>query len=278
MSTETGTGPTTRTTSTVESAINRRRSEGGGALIGYLPVGFPTLTESIDAAVAIANSGVDILELGLPYTDPVMDGPVIQAATQLALANGFRLRHGIEAVAAITAQVNVPVLVMTYWNPILQYGVDRFADDLLAAGGAGLITPDLIPDDSSAWVGASTRTGLDRVFLAAPSSSDERLRQAVEASRGFVYAVSTMGITGARGDVDSAARVLVERLRAAGSTSACVGLGISTPDQVREILAYADGAIVGSALVKALSDGGVPAVAALARDLAAGARDIRPAS
>nr|WP_244285862.1 tryptophan synthase subunit alpha [Cryobacterium zongtaii] len=254
-----------------------RRAAGGGALIGYLPVGFPTLTESIDAAVAIATSGVDILELGLPYSDPVMDGPVIQAATQQALANGFRLRHGFEAVAAITGQVDTPVLMMTYWNPVLQYGVDRFADDLAAAGGAGLITPDLIPDDAQTWLDASERAGLDRVFLAAPSSSDERLVQAVTRSRGFVYAVSTMGITGARSDVDSAARVLVTRLREAGSVNACVGLGISTPAQVREVLEYADGAIVGSALVKSLSVGGVDAVATLAAELAAGARDIRAA-
>jgi len=267
----------TTTPSTVESTIALRRQQGSGALIGYLPVGFPSLSESIDAAVALVAGGVDILELGLPYSDPVMDGPVIQAATQQALAGGFRLRHGIEAVAAITAQVDAPVLVMTYWNPILQYGVDRFSDDLQAAGGAGLITPDLIPDDAADWLAASDRNGLDRVFLAAPSSSDARLEQAVQASRGFVYAVSTMGITGARGDVDSAARVLIDRLRAVGSTSACVGLGISTPSQVREILGYADGAIVGSALVKALADGGVPALTALARDLAAGARDIRPA-
>jgi tryptophan synthase alpha chain len=156
----------------------------------------------------------------------------------------------------------------------VQYGVDRFADDLAAAGGAGLITPDLIPDEAGDWLAASARTGLDRVFLAAPSSSDARLRQAVEASRGFVYAVSTMGITGARTDVDSAARGLLERLRAAGATSACVGLGISTAEQVREILGYADGAIVGSALVKALSDGGVEGVATLARQLASGAVDV----
>jgi tryptophan synthase alpha chain len=269
--------PTTNT-SAVEAVIAAKRASGGGALIGYLPVGFPTLSESIDAAVAIANSGVDVIELGLPYSDPVMDGPVIQAATQQALANGFRLRHGFEAIAAITAQVDTPVLIMTYWNPVLQYGVDRFADDLAAAGGAGLITPDLIPDDADAWLAASERAGLDRVFLAAPSSSDERLVQAVTQSRGFVYAVSTMGITGARSDVDSAARVLVERLRTAGSTSACVGLGISTPAQVREVLQYADGAIVGSALVKALADGGVDAVATLAGELAAGSRDIREAS
>jgi len=277
-----GTGATTTgtngtATSAVEKTIALRREAGSGALIGYLPVGFPSLAESIDAAVAIVNNGVDILELGLPYSDPVMDGPVIQAATQKALAGGFRLRHGFEAVKAITAQVDAPVLVMTYWNPVVQYGVDRFADDLLAAGGAGLITPDLIPDEASAWLAASERTGLDRVFLAAPSSSDARLAQAVAASRGFVYAVSTMGITGARSDVDSAARVLIDRLRAAGSTSACVGLGISTPEQVREILGYADGAIVGSALVRALAEGGVSAVGALAQQLAAGTRDIRPA-
>ena len=266
------------TVSTVEQTIARRRTEGGGALIGYLPVGFPTLTESIDAAVALVANGVDIIELGLPYSDPVMDGPVIQAATQQALANGFKLRHGFEAVKAITAQVDAPILVMTYWNPVVQYGVERFAEDLRAAGGAGLITPDLIPDEAADWMTASVRTGLDRVFLAAPSSSDARLVQAIEASRGFVYTVSTMGTTGARAGVDSAARILVERLRAAGCTSACVGLGISTPEQVREILGYADGAIVGSALVKALTDGGVTAVARLALELAAGASDIRPAS
>jgi len=258
--------------SAVEKVIAERKAAGSGALIGYLPVGYPNLEESIEAAVAIVENGVDILELGLPYSDPVMDGTVIQQATQKALANGFRLSDGFEAVAAITARVSAPVLVMTYWNPVMQYGVERFADDFLAAGGSGLITPDLIPDEAHDWIEASTRTGLDRVFLAAPSSTDARLKQAVELSSGFVYAVSTMGITGARADVDSAARALVARLRDAGSTSACVGVGISTGDQVREVLQYADGAIVGSALVKALADGGVGAVARTASDLAAGAK------
>jgi len=256
--------------SRVEDVIAARKAAGSGALVGYLPVGFPDLKTSIDAAVALVENGVDIIELGLPYSDPVMDGPVIQRATQAALVDGFKLGHGFEAVAAITARVDAPILVMTYWNPVLQYGVDRFADDLLAAGGAGLITPDLVADEASEWLAASDRTGLDRVFLAAPSSTDVRLRQAVERSRGFVYAVSTMGITGARADVDQAARSLVARLRDAGSTSACVGVGISTGDQVREVLGYADGAIVGSALVSALADGGVPAVARAAAALAAG--------
>jgi tryptophan synthase alpha chain len=257
---------------TAGPVIRRRNDEARGALIGYLPVGFPTLDESVDAAVALVENGVDVLELGLPYSDPVMDGPVIQAATQQALANGFRLTHGFEAVRRITERVDAPVLIMTYWNPVVQYGVDRFADDLAAAGGAGLITPDLIPDEAAEWIAASERTGLDRVFLAAPTSTDARVRQAVDASRGFVYAVSTMGITGARSDVDEAARTLVTRLGDAGSPASCVGLGISTAKQVAEVLEYADGAIVGSALVKALADGGVPAAGELAAELARGTR------
>lgn len=256
--------------SRVADTIAQRNREAGGALIGYLPAGFPDLETSIEAAVALAENGVDVIELGLPYSDPVMDGTVIQAATQQALAGGFRLRDGFTAVREITERVDIPVLVMTYWNPVLQYGVDRFADDLLAAGGAGLITPDLIPDEGADWLAASDRTGLDRVFLAAPSSTDERLRSTIANSRGFVYAVSTMGITGARSDVDTAARTLVARLRDAGATSTCVGLGISSAAQVAEVLEYADGAIVGSALVKALADGGVARAGRVAAELAAG--------
>ena len=257
---------------TVGPVIARRNDEASGALIGYLPVGFPDFDESVEAAVAIVENGVDVLELGLPYSDPVMDGPVIQAATLQALDNGFRIADGFEAVRRITDRVEAPVLIMTYWNPVVQYGVDRFADDLAAAGGAGLITPDLIPDEAADWIAASERTGLDRVFLAAPTASDARLELAVESSRGFVYTVSTMGITGARSDVDVAARTLVARLAEAGSPASCVGLGISTAAQVAEVLEYADGAIVGSALVKALAEGGVAAVGELAAELARGTR------
>ncbi|MDO9398812.1 MAG: tryptophan synthase subunit alpha [Herbiconiux sp.] len=261
---------TNTTASPVASAIARAKSERAGALVGYLPVGFPDLQGSIDAAVALVDNGFDVLELGLPYTDPVMDGPVIQAATVQALAQGTRLHHAFEAVEAIRNRVDAPVLLMTYWNPVLQYGVDRFADDLVSAGGAGLITPDLTVDSGADWIAASDRTGLDRVFLAAPTSTDERLRLAIENSRGFVYTVSTMGITGARADLDAAARTLVDRLRAQGGESLCVGIGISTAEQIAEILGYADGAIVGSALVRALGDEGVPAVGRLAATLARG--------
>lgn len=258
--------------SRVAAAIDAAHAAGRGAFVGYLPLGFPDLQTSIDAAVLLAESGADILELGPPYSDPVMDGTVIQEATQVALAGGFRLRDTFTAVREITRRVDVPVLVMTYWNPVTQYGVDRFADDLAAAGGAGLITPDITPDSASEWIAASERTGLDRVFLAAPTSSDERLDMIVAASTGFVYTVSTMGITGERTELDAAARRLVERMRAraTGPLRACVGIGISTPDQVAGVLDYADGAIVGTALVRALRDGGLDGLGETARALSAG--------
>ncbi|MET0672272.1 MAG: tryptophan synthase subunit alpha [Microbacterium pygmaeum] len=261
------------TGSRVAAAIDAAKAAGRGAFVGYLPLGFPDLQSSIDAAVALAENGADVLELGPPYSDPVMDGTVIQEATQTALAAGFRLRDIFPAVREITRRVEVPVLVMTYWNPVLQYGVDRFADDLLAAGGAGLITPDITPDSATEWIAASERTGLDRVFLAAPTSTDERLDMIIGASTGFVYTVSTMGITGERTELDAAARRLVERMRSrpgAEDLRACVGIGISTADQVAGVLEYADGAIVGTALVRALRDGGPQALAETARTLSDG--------
>ena len=257
-------------TSRVAAAIDAAHADGRGAFIGYLPLGFPDLQTSIDAAVALAENGADILELGPPYSDPVMDGTVIQEATQAALAGGFRLRDTFTAVAEITRRVDVPVLVMTYWNPVLQYGVDRYADELRAAGGAGLITPDITPEAASEWIAASERTGLDRVFLAAPTSTDERLDLIVENSTGFVYTVSTMGITGERAELDAAARTLVGRLRERGAEHACVGIGISNAAQVADVLGYADGAIVGTALVRALRDGGLEGLGEAARALAAG--------
>lgn len=257
--------------SSVRTAIAEATAAGRGVLVGYLPAGFPTVDESIEAVVALAEGGADIIELGVPYSDPVMDGVVIQRATNEALENGFRVRDVFTIISAVTARVDVPILVMTYWNPIVQYGVERFATDLAAAGGAGLITPDLIPDEAAEWISASDAHGLDRVFLAAPSSTDERLAATVTASRGFVYAVSTMGITGTRDDLDAAARGLVERLRAVGADSVCVGVGISNAEQVASVCEYADGAIVGSLLVKTLADDGVDAVRRVTAALAAGA-------
>jgi tryptophan synthase alpha chain len=256
--------------SPLAAAIDAAHADGRGAFIGYLPIGYPDLRTSIEAAVALADNGADIIELGPPYSDPVMDGPVIQEAAQAALDAGFKVRDLFPAIREITDRAGVPVVVMTYWNLVVQYGVSRFADDLVAAGGAGLITPDITPDAAEQWIAESTRTGLDRVFLAAPTSTDERLELIVQNTSGFVYTVSTMGITGERTELDAAARALVGRLRAHGAERCCVGIGISTAEQIAETLTYADGAIVGTALVRALRDGGVTALAETARALAAG--------
>ncbi|NYE94118.1 tryptophan synthase alpha chain [Psychromicrobium silvestre] len=252
------------------AAIDRAHAAGRAALIGYLPAGYPDLQATIDAGIAMARNGADLIEIGIPYSDPVMDGPVIQAATTEALAEGFKVSSVFDVVAAITEQTDAAVLVMTYWNPVLQMGVREFSRRLAAAGGAGLITPDLIPDEAGEWFAASDEFGLDRVFLVAPSSSPERLTQTVAASRGFVYAVSIMGVTGARQQVSSSAERLVAATRQAGAERVCVGLGVSNSGHVREIGAYADGVIVGTALVAALRDGGVPGVAALTEELSTG--------
>lgn len=259
-----------QTASKAATAIDRARAQGRAALIAYLPAGYPSVEESIAAGIAAARNGADLIEIGIPYSDPVMDGQVIQAATTEALAKGFTVRQVFDVVAGITSQTDAAVLVMTYWNPVVRMGVDEFARRLAEAGGAGLITPDLIPDEASEWMAASDKYGLDRVFLVAPSSTPERMQRTVDASRGFVYAVSIMGVTGARTSVSSAAKDVVAAAHAAGAERVCVGLGVSSAEQVREIAAYAEGVIVGTALVKTLGDGGVEAVGSLTRDLSTG--------
>jgi len=254
---------------TTAEVLKSRKESGKGSLVGYFPAGYPSLQESVEAAVAMCENGVDVLELGVPYSDPVMDGAVIQAATLEALEGGFKLKQVFEAVKQITDRVDTPVLVMTYWNPVVQYGVERFAADLAAAGGAGLITPDLIPDEAKEWLSASDAHNLDRVFLAAPTSTPERIQVATDLSRGFVYAVSTMGITGARAELDQQARKVVAGVRTASTAqNTCVGIGISTAEQVAEVNEYADGAIVGSAFVRAYQDGGIDALKLKVSELA----------
>lgn len=259
--------------------IEQLRSEGRAALIGYLPIGFPSVPESIRAVDTLVDNGVDIIELGLPYSDPVMDGATIQDAVNRALRAGVRVSD-LFAVVEATAARGVPVLSMTYFNPVLRYGVDVFARDLAAAGGAGLITPDLIPDEAQEWIAAADDHGLDKVFLVAPSSTDERLALTAQASRGFVYAASTMGVTGERATVGSHAEELVARTRAAGAERVCVGLGVSRPDQAAQVARYADGVIVGSAFVRPLLGDGsfgdrLEAMGAVARGLAEGVRGAR---
>ena len=246
------------------------RDAGRAALIGYLPTGYPDVDTSIAAMVGMVEAGCDLVEVGIAYSDPGMDGPVIAAATTTALERGVRVRDALRAVEAISAAGGRAV-VMTYWNPVLRYGIDAFARDLAAAGGLGLITPDLIPDEADEWLAASETHGLDRIFLVAPSSTPERLAATVAASSGFVYAASTMGVTGARDVVSNAAPELVARVREVSDIPVGVGLGVRSREQAAEIAAYADGVIVGSALVSALG-GGVAAVQALTAELAQGVR------
>ncbi len=264
-------------TSRTGERLDALRAEGRAALVGYLPVGFPDVDGSIAAATAMVEAGVDVVELGVPYSDPVMDGLVIQGAVEKALAGGVRVRDTFRVVEAVAA-TGAPVLVMTYWNPVVRYGVDAFARDVAAAGGAGLITPDLIPDEAADWLTASDAHGLDRVFLVAPSSTPERLALTAGASRGFVYAASTMGVTGTRASVGSDAERLVRDTRAAGAGHVCVGLGVSTGEQAAEVAGYADGVIVGSAFVRALAEGdreaGLAGLRRVVGELASGVRSV----
>lgn len=267
--------------STVGATLAAAREQGRAALIGYLPVGFPDHDTSIAAMVAMVEAGVDIVEVGVPYSDPLMDGPVIQHAVEASLVAGARPRDAITAAAAVSA-AGAPALLMSYWNLVDRYGVPRLAADLAGVGGAGLITPDLIPEEADDWVAASDEHGLDRVFLVAPSSTDARLAMTAKACRGFVYAASTMGVTGVRSTVNDAAQVLVRRTRTVTDLPVCVGLGVSTAAQAAQVAGFADGVIVGSAFVRALADAaspqqGIEAVAAVARALAEGVRSPQPA-
>ena len=262
--------------SALTDALAKARAEDRAALVGYLPVGYPSVDVSIDAMRAMVAGGVDIVEVGVPYSDPVMDGPTIQAAAEPAVRAGVGLRDALRAVSAV-ADAGAAAVVMSYWNPVERYGVARFAADLAAAGGSGAITPDLIPDEAADWLAASDVHALDRVFLVAPSSTDARIVSTARASRGFVYAAAVMGVTGARDQVGDAAAALVGRVRSlAPDVPVCVGLGVSTGAQAAQVAAFADGVIVGSAFVRRLLDNpdaqGVAAVRALAGELAAGVR------
>jgi tryptophan synthase alpha chain len=264
-------GPTTRT------AFEKARAGGRAALVGYLPAGYPDVDGGIAALRAMVEAGCDVIEVGLPYSDPVMDGPTIQAAAQQALEGGVRTRDVLRTVEAVAA-TGVPTVVMTYWNPVERYGVEQFARDLAAAGGAGLITPDLTPDSGGDWIAAADAHDLDKVFLVAPSSTDARLAMTTAACRGFVYATAVMGVTGARATTSDLAGPLVARTRATTDLPIGVGLGVSNGDQAAEVASYADGVIVGSAFVRTLLDhpgdltAGLAALGALTEDLAEGVR------
>jgi tryptophan synthase alpha chain len=261
----------------LRSVLAKARSEDRAALVGYLPAGFPSVEGGVRAVRAMVEGGCDIVEVGLPHSDPVLDGPVIQTADDIALRGGVRIADVLRTVREVHASTGAPVLCMTYWNPVDRYGAERFAAGLAEAGGAGCILPDLPVEESEVWRKAAEQHGLATVFVVAPSSRDERLARITAAGTGFVYAASLMGVTGTRESVGEQAQDLVRRTRATTDLPVCVGLGVSGADQAAQVASFADGVIVGSAFVKRLLDApdeeaGLAAVRELAGDLAEGVR------
>jgi tryptophan synthase alpha chain len=262
----------------IAEIFHKARAEDRALLIGCMPAGFPTVEDSIASMVAMHEAGCDVIEVELPYSDPVMDGPVIQKASDIALGRGIRTRDTLRIIEAV-ASTGAPVVLMTYWNPIEKYGVNAFARDLAASGATGMITPDLIPDEAGEWIAAADEHRIDRTFLVSPSSTDERIAMTVAQCRGFVYATALMGVTGARTSVSSKASELVERVRHANPDMPVgVGLGVGNGAQAAEVAAFADGVIVGSALIRCVLESpdratGLSRLRALSSELAEGVRN-----
>ncbi|MFI6786218.1 tryptophan synthase subunit alpha [Nonomuraea sp. NPDC050383] len=261
---------------TLQTVFAKAKTDNRAALVGYLPAGFPSKDGAIAAAAALVEAGCDVIEIGLPYSDPLMDGPTIQDAVHRSLINGTRIADVMRTVEGVAA-TGAATLVMTYWNPIDRYGAERFARDLASAGGVGTITPDLTPEEAGPWREASAAAGIDTVFLVAPSSTEERIQAVVDCCTGFVYAASLMGVTGARESVNVAAEGLVKRTRAHTDLPVCVGLGVGTGKQAAEVAGYADGVIVGSAFIRRMLDApdeaaGRASIGELAREMSQSVR------
>jgi tryptophan synthase alpha chain len=246
----------------LDAAFAAGRSAGRALLMPFLVAGFPSGEEFVAAAEAAGPAGADVIEVGIPFSDPIMDGPVIAGAATRVLAGGQTLDDALSLVARAATAFGRPVVVMTYYNLLLHRGLSEVAGRLAGAGVAGVIVPDLSVEESSAWCLACEHAGLAPVFLAAPTSTEERLHAIAGASEGFIYAASTLGVTGVREQLSVRARDLVSRLRAVTETPVAVGIGVSTPDHAREVGSYADGVIVGSALVRAMDGAADPARAA----------------
>lgn len=260
----------------LEQLFVKTRAEGRAALIAYIPAGFPTIKDCHRVVQAFIDGGVDAIEIGFPYSDPVMDGPTIQAAAVTALNNGTTAQDVLDALEVAT-KAGVPSVVMTYWNPIEKYGVEKFATAIAAHGGSGVIHPDITIEESAGWLAAAAQSQINPIYVVAPSTSDERLAKVTAKAGGFIYAASIMGVTGARTSVSSAAEDLVARIRTVSDLPVAVGLGVSTREQAKDLARYADGVIVGSAFVKAILDApsldeGLAAVTSLARELSQGVR------
>lgn len=254
-------------TSRLSQVFLDARAEGRAALVAYFPAGYPTVAKSKELVTELAQHA-DLIEVGVPFTDPMMDGPTIQDAANEALANGFRVKDTMDVVRTVT-EAGGKAVIMSYWNPILQYGPEKFAADLAAAGGLGSIIPDLLPEEADRWTQACAANDLSPVYLVAPSTTPERMALTVDAADGFIYAASHMGVTGAQNEVSHSAEELVARVREATDLPVAVGLGVKTGEHAASIAAYADGVIVGSALIQAAAAGNLGELAA---ELAQGVR------
>ena len=260
----------------LEQLFEKTRAENRAALIAYIPAGFPTIEGCHRIIQAFVDGGVDAIEIGFPYSDPVMDGATIQEAAVTALNNGTSASDVLDALE-VAVKTGTPSVVMTYWNPIEKFGVEKFASAIASRGGSGVIHPDITIEESSTWVKAAKDSSINPIYVVALSTSDDRLAKVTSHCGGFVYAASIMGVTGARASISSGAEGLVARIRKTSTLPVAVGLGVSTREQARGVAEYADGVIVRSASVKAILDAptfddGLLAVTALARELALGVR------
>ena len=263
----------------LDSVMAKVRAENRAALIAYIPAGFPSQAGCAKAIQALADAGVDAIEIGFPYSDPVMDGPVIQEAADISLKGGTKATD-VFAALKVASSTGVAAVVMTYWNPIAKYGVEKFAQSIADNGGSGVITPDLTIEESDAWISATQKSGINPIYVVAPSTKDDRLQNVTAKTGGFVYAASMMGVTGTRDAVASTASELVARVRTVTDLPISVGLGVSTREQAKSLAAYADGVIVGSAFIKLLLEAkseqeGLDAISHLAKELALGVREGR---
>lgn len=247
----------------INGTFSRLRSQGRAALMPYFTLGYPTPEQSLAVIKALAQSGADLVELGVPFSDPLADGPTIQHSTQVALQQGMTVRRCLDLVAqARAAGVTTPFLLMGYINPILSYGVERYAADACAAGADGLIVPDLPMEEAAALEAACRAHGLAFIYLVSPESTPERIAALCERASGFLYLVSLSGVTGVRDTLPEHLAAFVARVRGAARTPLAIGFGISTPAQAQQIADLADGVIIGSALIRAVSQSQDPAAAA----------------
>lgn len=241
----------------LDSKFASLKAAGKGALVTFVTAGdpFPTVGGTAEVVVALANAGADVIELGVPYSDPLADGPSIQASSQRALEAGVTPPFVFEVVRAARKETDVPIVLMTYYNPVLKYGLARFAGEMRDSGADAVILTDLPPDEAGAWKKQADENGIATIFLLAPTSTDDRIRAVTSQMKsGFVYCVSRTGVTGARRDIPPELHALVQKIRAQTALPICVGFGVSSTEHVQRIVSFADGAVIGSALVDFLSE------------------------